>query len=193
MYNCKINKKMENKIKQIIKNNGELILVCSVKSHIFERRDFSGISLKEGDTLEISEKGIHINGNLLVNKHHEPVKKGELERMYSELPEIFQHRINMLRYNVPDFDIFYAKEEIENCYAAYQQSLKPWIIHFDENDLPQFWLGEPTIIDKLCMAYRFKDHDNFLEDELMMLDQGKNLAMPRTVCIQKYMDYLAKK
>lgn len=181
---------MENKIKQIIVNDNELILICTIKSYILDRSDFCMSMPEVGNVIEVNGSQVFINKQLCADKSQLPIDKNELNEKFKNLPEIFQHRINMLRLNVPDFDIFYAKEEIENCFAAYQQSLKPWKIHFDDAEQAHFWVGEPTVVDKLCMAYRFKDHDNLLEDELMLFDQGKNLAMPRVDCIKRYISYL---
>lgn len=181
---------MENKIKDVIINNNELIIIGRIKSYILDRNDFGFKTPEKGDVIEVIGQSVYINGKLVCDKSPNSPDKSKLDKMFKELPEIFQHRINMLRLNVPDFDIFYAKEEIENCHAAYLQSQKRWLVHFDEDGDARFWVGEPTVIDKLCMAFRFKDHDNLLEDELMMLDQGKNLAMPRVECIKKYMNYL---
>lgn len=203
------------KVLQVIENASQFIIVCENKTLIFEQGELSALP-RRGEILsvegELIPRKVLLAHVTVLSRKAEEVKKlanqrckelnfeaskavyeqnkPALDQKFAKLPAIFQERIKMLRYNVADFDVLYAYNQINQCYDAYLLSQKNCVADKD-NQKCVFKKRYPSFIQRLVYAFKFGDIADLEKSDVMLLvDDDCRIALPRSKCIKRYLNSL---
>ncbi len=199
------------KVLQTIETAGQVIIICDHKIWTFAQGEISRLP-RRGEIMsvegELIPSKVLVAGVVVLSRTAEEIKKlanerikqlnreaavavyeqnkPDLDKKFAELPEIFQDRIKMMRFNVPDFDVLYAYKQINQCYEAYQLSKQNHVPDRD-NGKCVFKTRYPSFIQRLVYAYKYGDIVHLEQSDVMLLvDDDCRIAMPRLKCIQRY-------
>lgn len=203
------------KVLQVIENSGQSIIVCENKTWIFEQGQLSALP-RRGEILtidgELIPRKVLLAHVTIFSQTAEEIKKAavkqikqlnfeaskavyeqnkpDLDTKFAQLPQIFQHRIKMMRFSVPDFDVLYSMGQINQCHEAYLLSFQNSVADKD-NQKCVFKTRYPSFIQRLVYAFKFGDIINLEKSDVMLLvDDDCRIALPRSKCIKRYVNSL---